>query len=137
LSKKKESLIDELVNLRFNKDDLKDKEKIVQYLSELYDELQATFIEDDSDENDVPDGMAHQIKSDEFPDDMIPFVVLKKKDTYADYTCPHCNSTNKFLLRNFDRMQYKEYTCPECNKEFLLKCEFRQFIRSFICPTQD
>ena len=139
MAKKRESLIDELVNLKFNKDDLKDKEKIIQYLSELYDELHATFSDedDDEDENDVPDGMAHQIKGDDFPEDMIPFVVLKKKDTFVDYTCPFCNSTNKFLLRNFDRSQYKENTCPDCNKEFLLKGEFHPLIRSFVCPTQN
>lgn len=73
-----------------------------------------------------------RLSRDDFPDDVIPFVVLKKEDLYLDYTCPHCGEESKYLIGRFTKSSYKEYSCPKCKKDFLLRLDFIPQLKTYL-----
>lgn len=131
------SVLDEVIDLKF-KETEKTPEKIKEFMDELIEEV-LSLIDDDLDgsstaekDDSVPDGFSTRIEKDGIPDNMIPFVVLKKETTFLDYKCPKCQKENKLTIKKFDRSPFKEVTCPDCSHEFLVKLVFDSTIKSFV-----
>ena len=129
---KEKSLIDELIELKFKKKD-RTQENITNFLDELVDEVKDLIglNDEESDEDSSNDGFTSRIQRDDFPDDIIPFMVLKKDTTFLDYTCPHCSKENKFSIKKFEKSQFKEFECPDCHKSVLVKLEFDARLKSY------
>ncbi len=140
--KEEESLIDEIVELKFGKEAKNDPKKgrtIAEYLENLYIEL-IDVIDDDEEEEEEPKHrsphfnkeMVSTINSDNNQDDMIPFVVVKKEKTAVDVKCPHCGGESKVFLSKFRGSQYDDYECSKCKKTSLIKLNFEPSLKTFI-----
>ncbi len=143
--KEEESLIDEVVELKFGngaKNDPKKGRTIINYLENLYFELMdlVDVENDDNDDEEQPKKksphfdkeMISTINSDDNQDDMIPFVVVKKEKTTVDVKCPHCGNETKVFLSKFRGSQYDDYDCPKCKKKSLVKLNFEPSLKVFI-----
>lgn len=142
--KEEESLIDEVIELKFGKGSKNDKKKgksIVEYLENLYIELNELIdSDDDEDEEEEPKRrsphfnkeMVSTIGSEDGRDEMIPFVVVKKEKTTVDIKCPHCGNESKVFLSKFRGSQYDEYDCSKCKKTSLIKLNFEPSLNVFI-----
>lgn len=138
--KQEKSLIDELIELKFPKDK-RTPENISNFISQLMDEVldlseEINGMDDDDDDFDdekmqLSDGHTARLEDENFPDGMIPFVVLKKDTGFLDYKCPHCSKEDKISLRKFNRIPFKDMECAECKKEFLIKIKFDPSIQVF------
>ena len=139
--KEEESLIDELIELKFGKgakNDPKNKKDILEYLEKLYYELDSLNEDEDSDEESehrpprFNKEMVSTINSDDNSDEMIPFVVVKKEKTTVDIKCPYCGDETKVFLNKFRSSQYDDYDCPKCKKTSLAKLNFNPTLKVFV-----
>ena len=141
--KEEESLIDEVIELKFGKESKNDPKKrnfIAEYLENLYIELNELIDDDDDEEEEEPKRrpsrfskeMVSTIGSEDGQDEMIPFVVVKKEKTTVDVKCPHCGNESKVFLSKFRGSQYDEYECSKCKKASLVKLNFEPSLKIFI-----
>lgn len=130
---KEQSLLNEIIDWKFPDKSEKGKE-INQYINNLFEEVISIIDDDDDDDSDkVEPGSAARVKDDsDFPDDVVPYVVIEPKDLFLDYTCPHCHKEQKVIIEKFDRSQYKTIKCFDCSEETLLKLHFTPTIKTFL-----
>ena len=142
-SKEEKSLIDEVIDLKFGKGawgDSKKRSEIMDYLENLYIELDMLNDDDDEEEEERHENrppnfdreMVSSINSDDARDGMIPFVVVKKEKTVIDIKCPHCGEEDKVFLSKFRGSQYDEYECQKCKKKSLAKLDFDPKIKIYV-----
>ncbi len=140
VKKEELSAIDEVVELKFGKDanDPRKRQEILDFLDQLYDELDALQDDDEYDEEKehqhIPfdKEMVAAIEDEDTPAGMIPFVVIRKEKTTVDIKCPYCQNEDKFFLSNFKKNQYKDYECPNCHKTSLAKLDFTSNIKVYV-----
>ena len=146
LKKEDFSLLDEVIELKFGKgakNDPKRRKAIVEYLEDLYFELMdvVEIVDDDDDDEEEEQKprpphfdkeMISTINTEDTPDEMIPFVVVRKEKTTVDVKCPHCGDESKVFLSKFRGSQYDEYDCPKCKKKSLAKLDFDPVLKIYV-----
>ena len=128
------SVIDEVVKLKFGKDfaidDPKKQGEIIDFFDRLRDELNEE--EKDHNEHQLDREMIAAIENDDTQEGFIPFVVIRKEKTTIDIKCPHCLNEDKLFLSNFKKSQFKDYECPNCHKKILVKLDFTPNTKIYI-----
>ena len=146
-TKEEKSVIDEVVELKFGKGAKSDPKKtkmILEFLDDLYCELNSIDSDEDSNDNDDDENnnskknvsfdreMVSSINSEDKNDEMIPFIVVKKENTVVDIQCPFCGSEDKIFINMFRSSQYNDHECTKCKKTSLLKLNFEPNVKTYI-----
>ena len=130
-----QTLIDEIIELKFGKSVFNDKIKMVEvteWIKQLYNELQELTSDNNEDENNQFDcEFVGTIQSDDNSDGFIPFAVVKKEKSTVEFNCPNCSNSNKLFLSQFRKSQYNNYECPKCHKNVLLKLDFLPYLKIY------
>ena len=138
------SRIDEVIELKFGKEsktDPKQKKAIIDFLDELYVELDALNEDCNDSDNDDDDKKPHQtfdkemvssINSEDRTNGMMPFIVVRNEKTTIDIKCPFCEKEDKIFINVFESSQYDEHECSSCGKKSLLKLNFAPEVKTYI-----
>ena len=134
----KKSVVEEIIKLKFPNEP-EDSEKIHEFLQELCDEV-LEIVESAEEECECCSGGRKEPTEscrgvpnhDDFPEGMIPFLVIKRDTTFLDLGCPSCGESEKISIRKFDKQQFYDFDCPKCGKSVLLKLEFLPSIRQYL-----